>query len=384
MSHGTPESNSSRVELLPEQVAALLDRAQQARKRGDLPAARALLHALAAHRPEMPQVWMVLAAVAETRAEQRHALERVIALDPQNPLAQRGLARINAATPAPAAAAIQAPTAPPPQLPTPAEEFAPAAVQSVAAARPGVGSAPLLTPTTPTAAERARAIRWPLYLVIAVAALIALAALWWLRSTDAPTAAPAATPALPGVVAAPTPAAATAAALLDTAPAVDAATTVLPTPARPTSAPTSVATLVPTLVVGRVVASEQWHAVLLRPDDAVPIDGSISTFQPQGRFWLALVAIGNDGAAPARMPADLVVLIDRSGQRYLPQPALSTAYLAAYGRGQRGDLSMEDEIPADGGNKSIPLIFDLPPSARELTLVVRGSVAGWPVGAQAR
>lgn len=43
------------------------------------------------------------------------------------------------------------------------------------------------------------------------------------------------------------------------------------------------------------------------------------------------------------------------------------------GAGSVADLSMEDMIPADGGNKNIPLIFDIPPSARDLRLLVRGA-----------
>src|SRR6266540_6787468 len=77
----------------------------RARKSGNLAASRALLRALATQQPDLPQVWLVLATVAETRAEQRHALEQVLALDPRSEPAQRGLARMNmieaaAATPA--------------------------------------------------------------------------------------------------------------------------------------------------------------------------------------------------------------------------------------------------------------------------------------------
>ena len=122
-----------------------------------------------------------------------------------------------------------------------------------------------------------------------------------------------------------------------------------------------------------------WHAVLLRPDDAIPLEGSIGDLQPRGRFVLALVAVGNDGAAPAPLPADFFALVDRAGNYYAPLPAASTAYLNVYGRGQRGDLSLEDQIPADGGNKSVPLIFDVPTTAGELYLVVKGNAAGWPI-----
>jgi hypothetical protein len=129
-----------------------------------------------------------------------------------------------------------------------------------------------------------------------------------------------------------------------------------------------------------VVKQGQWSVVLLRPDYVVPLDGSIGALQPRGRFLLALVAVANDGAAPARIPTDLLMVVDRDGKRYQPLAAVSTAYLDAYGRGQHGDLSMEDQIPADGGNKSVPLIFDVPANARGLTLMVKGAPLGWKVG----
>jgi hypothetical protein len=134
------------------------------------------------------------------------------------------------------------------------------------------------------------------------------------------------------------------------------------------------------LAPGQVITQGQWHAILLRPEDAVVLEGSIGSLQPSGRFVLALVAVGNDGPAPARLPADLFALVDGAGVRYAPLPLASTAFLNSYGRGQHGDLSMEDPIPADGGIKSVPLIFDVPGSARSLYLVVGDSPVGWPVG----
>src|SRR3954451_14351661 len=79
----------------------------RARKSGNLAASRTLLRAVIAEQPDRPQVWLMLATVAETRAEQRHALEQVLALDPRSEPAQRGLARMGtfeAASAAPAAA----------------------------------------------------------------------------------------------------------------------------------------------------------------------------------------------------------------------------------------------------------------------------------------
>jgi hypothetical protein len=127
------------------------------------------------------------------------------------------------------------------------------------------------------------------------------------------------------------------------------------------------------------VEQGSWHAILIRPEDAVVLDGSIGSFQPSGRFVLALLAIGNDGPAPAQLPNDLFVLVDGSGKRYAPLPQISTAYLNTYGRGQHGDLSQEDMIPSDGGNKSVPLIFDVPPGARPLYLIVGDAPLGWQI-----
>jgi hypothetical protein len=381
--------------LPPDQVAALVQSALRARKNGNLPAARALLRVLAAEQPYVPQVWLALATVAETRAEQRRALERVAELDPANPLVQRGLARLGAAPP-PAPPTNGTPTAQ--AGPKTAPLATPSTGQNIADARaaelvemppsvtpdPGLGMAPALTPIA-AGPEAARAIRWPLYVVIAIAVLAVLAATVLIRAPAGDQAA-APTPALPGAVLAPTAAAqpaATAEPLPTEAAAAPVPTNVPPTAApptatpRPTSAPT--ATPQPTLAIGQVVKQGQWHAVLLRPEDAVSLDGSIGTFQPQGRFVLALIAIGNDGPAPARIPADLFALIDSAGHRYAPLPAISTAYLNTYGRGQHGDLSMEDLVPADGGNKSVPLLFDVPTTARNLYLIVKGQGSGWAV-----
>ncbi len=402
--------------LPPVSVAALLESAMRARKSGNFAAARALLRALVAQQPDLPQVWLVLATVAETRAEQRHALERVLALDPRSEPARRGLARMGTA-----ASSLPAPVAAPnvPQhdydRPSPVAHNAPTIAQSV---QPVGEPAPVVAPASfapadyteaPRAApglrsadvapaQAARTIRWPLYLVIGISILLVLIAAILIRGSEftaalqpAPTAAllalGAATPA-PALdtTAAPenVPSAApeSGVATLPTLAALTAAPTAAlpqPTAAPPTAIPSPLPTPRQTLAPGQVVEQGQWHAILIRPEDAVTLDGSIGSFQPSGRFVLALLAIGNDGQAPARLPNGLFALVDGSGKRYAPLPQISTAYLNTYGRGQHGDLSMEDPIPSDGGNKSVPLIFDVPPSAHPLYLLVGDSSVGWPI-----
>jgi hypothetical protein len=394
----------------------------RARKNGNLAASRALLRALIVQQPNLPQVWLLLATVAETRIEQRHALEQVLALDPRSEPAQRGLTRMglieasaplaNASTPAiaqPAATEAAAPLAnsdTPAIRPPTVTEVAPGVVAVPATISTGeyieaAHTAPELHTLDDAPAQAAPDIRWPLYLVIGVSALLVLIAAIVLRGAEFTAALrPAPTAPLPALGAA-TQAAAPA---LDTtvapeivpsaAPASDATTLPTlavdttaapivglpqPTAAPPTELPSPAPTPRQTLAPGEIVEYEQWRVILIRPEDALALDGSIGAFQPSGRFVLALLAIGNDGQAPARLPDDLFVLVDGSGKRYTPLPQLSTAYLTTYGRGQHGDLSMEDPIPSDGGNKSVPLIFDVPPSARPLYLLVGDEPLGWPI-----
>jgi hypothetical protein len=395
------EPNSANT-LPPVSVTALLDSAMRARKSGNTAAARALLRALSSQQPDLPQVWLVLATVAETRAEQRRALERVLALDPRNEPARRGLARIGtlpaSAPAAPTSTAASAANdssaaAATPPIAERDQAIAPAEQAKAARAAPALRSAEI----APESAEPN--IRWPLYLVIGVSALVVLIAAILIRGSEfAAALRPAPTAALPGFgaarSAAPAPGITPAPALArSAAPAAGAGT--LPSQADTTAAPATIppqATAPPpspipsplptprqALAPGQIVEQGQWHAILIRPQDAVALDGSIGAFQPRGRFVLALVAVGNDGQAPARLPDDLFALVDGSGNRYAPLPQISTAYLNTYGRGQHGDLSMEDMIPSDGGNKSVPLIFDVPPSARPLYLLVGDSPAGWPI-----
>ena len=128
-----------------------------------------------------------------------------------------------------------------------------------------------------------------------------------------------------------------------------------------------------------MILRDAWTLTLLRPDHAVVLNGPIGSQQPNGRFVLALVAVGNGGSAAAIVPPELFVLIDEQGNRYLPEPGLSTFYLETFGHGRYGDFSLDEAIPAGVGQVSVPVIFDVPVSTRGLTLQLGDSVAGWPV-----
>ncbi len=170
-------------------------------------------------------------------------------------------------------------------------------------------------------------------------------------------------------------------------PVVAVETPVAPSPATvaPTSAPLPptvlppASTPAPTLPPGTVILRDVWTLTLLRPDHVVVLNGSIGARQPNGRFILALVAVGNGGVTAAVAPATLFALVDQRGNRYLPEPALSTLYLETFGRGRFGDFSLDEAIPAGVGQVSIPVIFEVPMDARGLSLHLGDSVAGWPV-----
>lgn len=161
-------------------------------------------------------------------------------------------------------------------------------------------------------------------------------------------------------------------------PVATMALTAAPSPTA-TPAPSPTLTPLPTLPAGTVILRDTWTLTLLRPDHAIVLNGPIGSQQPNGRFVLALVAVGNSGGTAIPAPPEMFVLIDDQGARYLPEPGLSTLYLETFGRGIYGDFSLDEAIPAGVGQVSVPVIFDVPVDARGLTLHLGDSVAGWPV-----
>ncbi len=71
-----------------------------AAKAGDRETARALLLQVVAEEEENEQAWLWLSGVMETWEERRICLENVLTLNPDNEVAQKGLARLNALSPA--------------------------------------------------------------------------------------------------------------------------------------------------------------------------------------------------------------------------------------------------------------------------------------------
>lgn len=250
-------------------------------------------------------------------------------------------------------------------------------------------------------ADGAQPIRWPMYAIIAVALIIiGLTALWRLGSTWRSSAQELAgniqsgqgltntlIPTLPvSMEPGSLPAIASPAATL-VVPAASSTPEPTPLPTAspiPTHTPSPQPTITPHPVLsqGQIVQSGPWRISLLRPEHAMRLDGAIGNLQPKGRFVLALLSVGYSGDGAARVPATLVLLEDDQGNRYQADANASSSYLDTYGRGQYGDLSLNDELPPDAGNLSIPFIFDVPSSAAQLHLVVSGQDGVWLIPEQ--
>ncbi len=332
----------------------LLDTIQRAKQRGEIVRARAVARMLTRQYPDSPQAWQALADLAEDEDERNSALKQIQVLNPVPYL----------------------------ELPSPLP-----VAQSVWEEPAELSTGPVELTGTIVLEARARRMRWPILLVtgIAVAAIIVLL-IWRLggfeqsaiRTVNIPSAIPIATVA----TLIPTPVSA-----IDDAPTAGPLPTsvVPPTPLPsatpiPTSGPTP--TPRPVHAFGAVVEQGTWTVTLLRPEHALLLEGSIGNLQPHGRFALALMAIANDGTTAARVPAGLIMLVDIHGTTYLPVVEASAAYLNTYGRGQFGDLSLNEAIPADAGNVSVPVIFDIPPDAHDLQLFVAGDSVGWQMPGQ--
>jgi hypothetical protein len=96
--------------------------------------------------------------------------------------------------------------------------------------------------------------------------------------------------------------------------------------------------------------------------------GPIGGIAPTGRFVVVLTTVNNNSGQPQSIPAGFFVLKDAQGRIYEARPDVSTAYVDTFGRGLAADLSMADEIPADGLTRSVPLMFDVAPDATNLVL----------------
>lgn len=375
----------------PLNLDQLLRSGAAAAQGGNRAAARAIFLALSREHPDDPRVWLGLAGTATNAAEQRSALEQTLALDPANERARMALERLGGPTPGTTLVLPETLAQPAPQEAAhgpPDDEPAPRTgaygrADDAAEPAPQRSPFPLLN---------LLATLLILLLLGAVGVVIGQNLLGQAPAASAPQATPAlAAVATEGLQPTPSLAAPTAPPLATAAPPeatgapAPTAQGVPPTGGATTPAPEATAAPAPKtsaeLPLGQVIDYDGWSATLLQPDYAVSLDGAIGDLQPAGRFVLAVVAVSNNSPNPRQIPPDLFALVDSAERSYLPVPGASSAYLALYERGQRGDLALEDTLEPASGMRSVPLLFDVPPEAGGLRLTMSGAAgAGWPIG----
>ncbi len=397
------EDHPPQVALTEANIESILSLGVRTARSGNKAGARALFSALIRQRPDLVRAWLGMAGVATTLDEQRQALEQVLALDPDNQLARQGLARLyerwQQTEPSPVAV-LPTVTLPPPTLePEPAAIVTEPVVVPMSETVPPAHSAPPGAVVTPPPRLQSRPT-WH-YGVVAFLLLLLVSAFGvWLAQPRLPVQeSRQPTPTLP-VQLSPTyaPVPGTSSTNLPSAVAGDSenvsgSNTAVPpiatagqgATALPSTMPDTAPTVQPkpsasALPAGAVLENDGWRATLLRPDYALVLNGAIGDRQPRGNFVLVLLSVGNLAQVPRFIPLDLFVLVDAQGRSFRPTSGASSTYLAVYGRGQRGDLALEDEIPPGGGMHSVPLLFDVPPDATALRLTMRQQrESGWPV-----
>ena len=369
-----------------DNIPAMLSTAQRAWERGNTSSALAVLHMLSAQYPNDVRVRLML-----------ENYERALHAPDASTHKTAILPELHSSAPAAATSSEARITTALPEFQAVAEPAVapepPLAFDTALAATSAEHTWPAVTNVYDQATRPATAIRWPMYVIIAAASvIIGITAIWRWTNISSPVSQP--------IIAALTPSLVPINTLIPTLPpgvepgnlpvivppelptlTLAPATitfTALPS-ATPSPIPTPQATITPrpVLTQGQIVQSGTWSVSLLRPEHAMTLDGAIGSLQPQGRFVLVLLSVGYTGEGAARVPANLVMLEDDQGRLYAPELAASSAYLDTFGRGQYGDISLEEEIPPDAGNLSIPFIFDVPETAHQLHIVVTGQPAVW-------
>jgi hypothetical protein len=134
--------------------------------------------------------------------------------------------------------------------------------------------------------------------------------------------------------------------------------------------------------IGAVLEANGWNFSFpnLCPLGCAAVVGpQISGFsaQPGNTFVIVLVAVANNTGTPQPLPPDFFVIKDAQGNIYQPQPQVSSAYVI---RGVNADVGMEDQVPANGGTTSMPLVFEVKSGATNLVLFARSKTdQGWPL-----
>jgi hypothetical protein len=396
-------------------------------RNGNREAARNLFELLTRQEPDNAQAWLWLAGVADGTDQRREALQHVIALDPSNEMARKGLQALGV-DPNSVPAAV-----PETVIPSPVPERSRSADEAFAdeldlafdddyAAVPradpprrdpdlddGEGSGDSLTSSRRSTADRPTLRRanprvqvsddddddepvrsGPSNLLwILIGGIVVLLLGWFLwglinpqpqEGTVAPTTVTdgQATPA-PGAEATPAPGAeATPAPGAEATPAPGAEATPAPgaeaTPAPGGPDPAAGANPAPA-AIGATLESNGWSYSYPNASYAVLLGPGAGGQTAQGTFVHVLAWVANGTGTNQPMPADFFVLKDAQGRVYNALPQVSSALVQ---RGVNADIGLEDAVPANGVTTSVYLVFDVQPGATDLTLFARSNPAqGW-------
>lgn len=286
-------------------------------RNGKVTGARTLLNALARQHPDDKRVWLWLARYAATPAEQQHALEQLLLLDPEHVVARKRLNRMHERL---ATLQEQAIIPQKPEVPKPTH-----IVKGYISTFAGIFLLIIL------------------FLIAGGTSMLSLSLIQGKTSSQSP---------------------------LLFSPAEHATPT--PTP-HPTPRPTP--TLLPN---GMVIEHDGWYIRLISSTHTQVLTSTLGSLHAQGNFMVILLAIGNTASEPRYLPENMVTLIRSTGEIHTIVTDASRIYLDIYGRGTHGDLACEDLIPGGGGLYSIPFIFDIPSDTQNVLLTTgKSDTTGW-------
>ncbi len=94
----------------------------------------------------------------------------------------------------------------------------------------------------------------------------------------------------------------------------------------------------------------------------------------RGQYQIALLQVANNSGQPAQIPDGFFVLKDAQGRVYDFNRAASVDYLNRFGGpGVAADVGADATFPSNNALTSVPLLFDVPPDAKNLVLFSRNN-----------
>ncbi len=356
----------------------------EAARDGNREEARNLFTLLTKQDPQNIQAWLWLAGVSDNPKLRRDALERAIAIDPNNEMALRGLRALGADRPSivdrgrnairertgsllgrPSTSVPRASATPARQSQPAARPSRPAPVQTQQSTGSIMGEEELTAEFDAFSEEYDDEPRGPTPLMWGVLGALALLLIVFLASQFFGTGTASVLPA--NFFAAATPTA-------DVALTATALATM--TPAGPPTA-----TPPPVMLLNRdaTLTQDGWEYGMY-PDPTV-MNGPISLagVPPKGTYLIVLVTVANNTGKAQPLPANFFALLDDQGRRYDVNEERS---MKVYDNapGSASDLGISNNVEANGVKTSIVLIYDVNLDATNLRLYGGSNLSqGWVI-----